>query len=142
MLEVVGLAKKLIGKAKPRKIDILQNLEGVVHSGEMLVVLGPPGRYVLSSHNLHSWRRPTGPLGAAAVVAELNDRMATRFDNLTNTFIAAALHSSKLLRAKPMASTSTRNRQSITRESIPRQCTRISVAKLHIPLKWMFISLC
>ena len=31
--------------AKPRKIDILQNLDGVVHSGEMLVVLGPPGRY-------------------------------------------------------------------------------------------------
>jgi ATP-binding cassette subfamily G (WHITE) protein 2 (PDR) len=43
-LEVVGLAKKLVGQGKPRKIDILQNLDGVVHSGEMLVVLGPPGR--------------------------------------------------------------------------------------------------
>lgn len=42
-LEVVGLAKKALGMAKPRKIDILQNLEGLVHSGEMLVVLGPPG---------------------------------------------------------------------------------------------------
>jgi ATP-binding cassette subfamily G (WHITE) protein 2 (PDR) len=44
MLEVVGLAKKALGMSNPRKIDILQNLEGVVHAGEMLVVLGPPGR--------------------------------------------------------------------------------------------------
>lgn len=44
MLGVVGLAKKLLGLAKPHKIDILQNLDGVVHAGEMLVVLGPPGR--------------------------------------------------------------------------------------------------
>ncbi|KUJ17815.1 putative ABC transporter [Mollisia scopiformis] len=43
VLEVVGLAKKLLGMSKPRKIDILQQLDGVVHSGEMLVVLGPPG---------------------------------------------------------------------------------------------------
>jgi ATP-binding cassette, subfamily G (WHITE), member 2, PDR len=43
-LEVVGLAKRLVGQGKPRKIDILQNLDGLVHSGEMLVVLGPPGR--------------------------------------------------------------------------------------------------
>ncbi len=44
MLEGYGLAKKLLGQDKKRKIDILQNLDGVVHSGEMLVVLGPPGR--------------------------------------------------------------------------------------------------
>ncbi|KAG4442031.1 hypothetical protein IFR05_002499 [Cadophora sp. M221] len=43
LLEVVGAVKKLIGSEKPRKIDILQNLDGVVHNGEMLVVLGPPG---------------------------------------------------------------------------------------------------
>jgi ABC-type multidrug transport system ATPase subunit len=43
VLEAVGFAKKLLGMATPRKIDILQNLDGVVHSGEMLVVLGPPG---------------------------------------------------------------------------------------------------
>jgi ABC-type multidrug transport system ATPase subunit len=42
-LELVGMFQKLFGMAKPRKIDILQNLDGVVHSGEMLVVLGPPG---------------------------------------------------------------------------------------------------
>ena len=43
-LEVAGLAKKLTtrGGGKTR-IDILRNLEGVVESGEMLVVLGPPG---------------------------------------------------------------------------------------------------
>lgn len=44
ILEVAGLAKKVLGMGKPRKIDILQHLDGVVHAGEMLVVLGPPGR--------------------------------------------------------------------------------------------------
>ncbi|KAF2471821.1 ABC drug exporter AbcA [Lindgomyces ingoldianus] len=41
-LEVVGLARRLMGVGQ-RKIDILQNLDGLVESGEMLVVLGPPG---------------------------------------------------------------------------------------------------
>ncbi|KAK8215113.1 Multidrug resistance protein [Zalaria obscura] len=40
--EVVGMAKKLFGSGQ-RRIDILRDFEGVVHSGEMLVVLGPPG---------------------------------------------------------------------------------------------------
>ncbi len=44
IFEVAGFAKKLVGLGKPRKIDILQDLDGVVHNGEMLVVLGPPGR--------------------------------------------------------------------------------------------------
>jgi ATP-binding cassette subfamily G (WHITE) protein 2 (PDR) len=47
LLEAVGLVKKVFGMGKPHKIDILQNLDGLVHSGEMLVVLGPPGRYGL-----------------------------------------------------------------------------------------------
>ncbi|ORY14635.1 putative multidrug resistance ABC transporter [Clohesyomyces aquaticus] len=42
-LEAVGLARKLVGAGQQRKIDILQNLDGLVESGEMLVVLGPPG---------------------------------------------------------------------------------------------------
>lgn len=42
-LEVVGMARKAAGLAKPRKIDILRNFDGVVRKGEMLVVLGPPG---------------------------------------------------------------------------------------------------
>ena len=44
IFEVLGLTKKLLGLAKPKRIDILQNLDGLVHDGEMLVVLGPPGR--------------------------------------------------------------------------------------------------
>jgi len=44
--EAVGLVKRLIGASKPRKIDILQGLDGLVRDGEMLVVLGPPGRLV------------------------------------------------------------------------------------------------
>ncbi|KAL9949874.1 ZEB2-regulated ABC transporter 1 [Verticillium nonalfalfae] len=43
-LEVSGLAKKLTSKTGgQRRIDILQDFDGVVEAGEMLVVLGPPG---------------------------------------------------------------------------------------------------
>ena len=42
-LEAIGLVKNLLGLEKPRRTDILRHLEGVVHQGEMLVVLGPPG---------------------------------------------------------------------------------------------------
>ena len=41
-LEAVGLARRLMGR-RQRKIDILQNLDGLVEAGEMLVILGPPG---------------------------------------------------------------------------------------------------
>lgn len=41
-LEAVGLVRKLTGHGK-RRIDILRDFDGVVHKGEMLVVLGPPG---------------------------------------------------------------------------------------------------
>lgn len=41
-LDAASLPNKLMGKNKTR-IDILRNLEGFVESGEMLVVLGPPG---------------------------------------------------------------------------------------------------
>ncbi|USW58775.1 Putative ABC transporter-like, ATP-binding domain, AAA+ ATPase domain, CDR ABC transporter [Septoria linicola] len=43
LLEAVGVVKKLFGLAKPSRIDILRDFEGLVESGEMLVVLGPPG---------------------------------------------------------------------------------------------------
>ncbi|SPJ75803.1 probable ABC1 transport protein [Fusarium torulosum] len=41
-LEAGTMLKKLLHD-KQRRVDILQDLEGVVHSGEMLAVLGPPG---------------------------------------------------------------------------------------------------
>ncbi|KAI1134643.1 ABC-2 type transporter-domain-containing protein [Hypoxylon sp. FL0543] len=41
-LEATGLVRRAMGKGQ-RKIDILRNFDGVVHKGEMLVVLGPPG---------------------------------------------------------------------------------------------------
>jgi hypothetical protein len=44
VFELVGMTKKLLGLDKPKRIDILRNLDGLVHDGEMLVVLGPPGR--------------------------------------------------------------------------------------------------
>ncbi|KAF2812667.1 ABC drug exporter AbcA [Mytilinidion resinicola] len=43
LFEGIGIVKTLLGRSKQRKIDILQNLDGLVESGEMLVVLGPPG---------------------------------------------------------------------------------------------------
>ncbi|KAI1644671.1 ABC transporter ABCl1 [Daldinia loculata] len=41
-LEGPELVRKALGKGQT-KIDILRNFDGVVHKGEMLVVLGPPG---------------------------------------------------------------------------------------------------
>ena len=41
-LGAVGLVRQLFGVGQ-RRIDILRDFEGLVHSGEMLVVLGPPG---------------------------------------------------------------------------------------------------
>jgi len=41
-IDIWNLARTLMG-AKQRRIDILKDLDGVVHAGEMLVVLGPPG---------------------------------------------------------------------------------------------------
>lgn len=39
----MGIGAQLLGKRKPQRIDILQDIEGVMNSGEMLCVLGPPG---------------------------------------------------------------------------------------------------
>jgi ATP-binding cassette, subfamily G (WHITE), member 2, PDR len=45
-LKATGWAADLLGFREKRRIDILRDLEGLVRSGEMLVVLGRPGRYV------------------------------------------------------------------------------------------------
>lgn len=38
-----GALRSLFGGGKGRKINILQGVDGVLESGETLVVLGPPG---------------------------------------------------------------------------------------------------
>ncbi|KAG8164849.1 hypothetical protein KVR01_005124 [Diaporthe batatas] len=43
LLDVAGVVRGVFGGGKKKRIDILQNFDGVVHKGEMLVVLGPPG---------------------------------------------------------------------------------------------------
>jgi ATP-binding cassette subfamily G (WHITE) protein 2 (PDR) len=43
-LEAPSLFKRIIGRRQQRKIQILRNFDGLVRSGEMLVVLGRPGR--------------------------------------------------------------------------------------------------
>ena len=43
ILEGVGLFQKVVLRQKQQRIDILRGLEGLVHHGEMLAVLGPPG---------------------------------------------------------------------------------------------------
>ncbi|ESZ90150.1 BcatrD protein [Sclerotinia borealis F-4128] len=42
-LEIAGMAKRVLGLSKPTKIQILRDFDGLVKSGEMLVVLGRPG---------------------------------------------------------------------------------------------------
>lgn len=43
-LELVKFAKKLMSQGESAKIQILRDFEGLVRSGEMLLVLGRPGR--------------------------------------------------------------------------------------------------
>lgn len=42
-LELPSLTRRLVGKRQQRKIQILRDFDGLVRSGEMLVVLGRPG---------------------------------------------------------------------------------------------------
>lgn len=42
-LSLAGMAGRLAGAGRGQRIDILQDFDGIVHNGEMLVVLGPPG---------------------------------------------------------------------------------------------------
>ncbi|KAH7380815.1 BcATRO, ABC transporter [Cadophora sp. MPI-SDFR-AT-0126] len=42
-LGLIGVVRRLVGNSSPRKIEILRDFEGLIRSGEMLVVLGPPG---------------------------------------------------------------------------------------------------
>jgi len=42
-LGMLALFRNVIGRGRKQRLDILRDLEGVVHSGEMLCVLGPPG---------------------------------------------------------------------------------------------------
>lgn len=44
ILKGIGAIKSLLGFGKKVRIDILRNFEGIVKSGEMLIVLGRPGR--------------------------------------------------------------------------------------------------
>lgn len=55
-LKGVGWLQRTFGRDRKVRIDILRNFEGFVRSGEMLVVLGRPGRFVLSirSPNFYS----------------------------------------------------------------------------------------
>jgi ATP-binding cassette, subfamily G (WHITE), member 2, PDR len=45
-LKAFGYVRGWLGLRKKRRIDILRDFEGLVKSGEMLVVLGRPGRYI------------------------------------------------------------------------------------------------
>lgn len=46
-LKMMSWVQGQLGLREKKRIDILRNFEGIVHEGEMLVVLGRPGRYVL-----------------------------------------------------------------------------------------------
>ncbi len=43
-LEIPSLLKRMSGRRQQTKIQILRNFDGLIRSGEMLVVLGRPGR--------------------------------------------------------------------------------------------------
>ncbi|KAL8945037.1 MAG: hypothetical protein Q9216_000021 [Gyalolechia sp. 2 TL-2023] len=45
-LKIFSMAKRLIGMGKKTRIQILRDFDGLIKSGEMLVILGRPGRQV------------------------------------------------------------------------------------------------
>lgn len=45
--KLFSLAKRLIAKREKTRVQILKDFEGLVLSGEMLMVLGRPGRQVM-----------------------------------------------------------------------------------------------
>lgn len=47
VLEIPSLLRRIVGKRQQRKIQILRDFDGLIRSGEMLVVLGRPGSYVM-----------------------------------------------------------------------------------------------
>lgn len=47
--ELLGLTKRLMGRVRKTRIQILRDFDGLVKSGEMLLVLGRPGRQVRKS---------------------------------------------------------------------------------------------
>lgn len=42
-LDAVSLVRTLFGSSRKSKVNILRGMDGILHSGEMLMVLGPPG---------------------------------------------------------------------------------------------------
>ena len=50
-LKLLTLAKRLVGKGQKTRIQILRDFEGLAKSGEMIVVLGRPGRQVMLWRN-------------------------------------------------------------------------------------------
>ena len=51
---LLNLARRLVGKGRKTRIQILRDFDGLIKSGEMLVVLGRPGRQVLLQTNTAS----------------------------------------------------------------------------------------
>lgn len=102
-LKGVGWVQRTLGWDRKVRIDILRNFEGFVRSGEMLVVLGRPGRFVLSPHNYLS--------------------------TTCLTIIVAARRSSKRLLVKHMASGSTKEVTSSIKASHGTTCTVDSGAR-------------
>jgi ATP-binding cassette subfamily G (WHITE) protein 2 (PDR) len=45
-LSWLSTARTLIQGGRKRRVNILNSVDGVLEAGEMLVVLGPPGRWV------------------------------------------------------------------------------------------------
>lgn len=110
-LQLLGMLQRLFGLAKKRKIDILSGLDGVVHAGEMLVVLG---KYCPFPHSC----------------------AVTDTDFCQAHPVVVVPPSSRPSLAKRMVSSLTKPHTSTIKESHPSKCTRISEERLSTRLKW------
>lgn len=105
-LKAFGYVRGMLGLRKKMRIDILRDFEGLVKSGEMLVVLGRPGRWATFLPGI-VWQ-PMILTGFIVVVQHFCARCAER----------------------PTASGSTKGRIFNTKVFHMRKCTHDSVARL------------
>ncbi|KAL8651739.1 MAG: hypothetical protein Q9226_004576 [Calogaya cf. arnoldii] len=53
--KLLTTARRFIGNWRKTKIQILSGCDGLIESGEMLLVLGRPGRHVILSNHVENW---------------------------------------------------------------------------------------
>lgn len=128
LLDVASMVGGVLGGNKKKRIDILQNFDGVVHKGEMLVVLGPPGS------------------GCSTFLKTISGEMNGIYVEDSSYF-----NYQGTCESQPFANLSTSRSHTLWRSSqtnnfqqvcLRRKCTSTTVVRRSTPLKSTFTSPC